>query len=82
MYALKDPAVGPALRAVLAREPLSDADADEVVALVRGSTGVAEAERQAHEFADRARAELAIFPDSEARGALESICDYVVERRT
>jgi geranylgeranyl pyrophosphate synthase len=43
---------------------------------------VAEAERQAHEFADRARAELAIFPDSEARGALESICDYVVERRT
>jgi geranylgeranyl pyrophosphate synthase len=82
MYALKDPAVGPALRPVLAREPLSDADCDEVVALVRGSAAVAEAERRAHEFADRARAELAIFPDSEARSALESICDYVVERRT
>ncbi|HEY2704823.1 MAG TPA: polyprenyl synthetase family protein [Candidatus Dormibacteraeota bacterium] len=82
MYALKDPEVGPALRTVLAREPLSDADADEVVGLVRGSTGVVEAERRAHEFTDRARAELAIFPECEARSALESICDYVVERRT
>ena len=82
MYALKDPEVGPSLRPLLAREPLSDADADAVVALVRGSRAVADAEARAHEFADRARAELDIFPDSEARGALESICDYVVERRT
>jgi heptaprenyl diphosphate synthase component 2 len=82
MYALKDPAVGPALRAVLAREPLGDADCDEVVTLVRGSGGVAAASARAHDFADRARAELAAFPESEARAALESICDYVVERRT
>jgi len=82
MYALKDEALGPSLRSILAREPLGDADCDEVVALVRGSGAVAEAERRAHEFADRARAELAIFPECEARGALESICDYVVERRT
>ena len=82
MYALKDPEVGPSLRPLLAREPLSDADCDAVVGLVRGSRAVADAEARAHEFADRARAELDVFPDSEARGALESICDYVVERRT
>jgi heptaprenyl diphosphate synthase len=82
MYALKDPAVGPELRSLLAHEPLSDADCDAVVALVRRSRAVSEAEGRAHEFADRARAELGIFPDSEARRALESICDYVVERRT
>ena len=49
---------------------------------MRGSGAVAGAEARAHEFADRARAELVIFPESEARGALESICDYVIERRT
>jgi heptaprenyl diphosphate synthase component 2 len=82
MYALDDPSVAPSLRSVLAREPLGDADCDQVVALVRSSRGVAKASARAHEFADRARAELAVFPDCEARSALESICDYVVERRT
>ncbi|HEX3606045.1 MAG TPA: polyprenyl synthetase family protein [Candidatus Dormibacteraeota bacterium] len=82
MCALRDPAVAPSLRALLAGEQLTDAQCDEVVALVRRSTGLVEAERSAHEYADRARAELAIFPPSEARSALESICDYVVERRT
>jgi heptaprenyl diphosphate synthase len=81
MYALQDPAVEPRLRTLLAREPIREQDYDEVVALVRGSTAVARAERHAHEFADRARSELSVFPTSEPRTVLEKVCDYVVERR-
>ncbi len=80
MYALEDPEVGSQLRAVLAREKLEDADFAEVVSLVRGSTGVERSERRAHEFADRARAELSVFPPSTTRSTMESLCDYVVER--
>jgi heptaprenyl diphosphate synthase len=81
MYALRDEALGPRLRELLAREPISEADYDEVVALVRDSPAIAQAERHAHEFADRASAELAVFPRSESRAVLEKVCDYVVERR-
>ena len=81
MYALQDPAVEPRLRTLLARDPIREQDYDEVVALVRGSTAVARAERHAHDFADRARSELSVFPTSEPRTVLEKVCDYVVERR-
>jgi heptaprenyl diphosphate synthase len=81
MYALRDPALSARLRALLAREPIGEDGYDEVVALVRGSSAIAQAERHAHEFADRARSELSVFPVSEPRSVLEKVCDYVVERR-
>jgi heptaprenyl diphosphate synthase len=81
MYALKDAAVEPRLRALLAHEPMSEPDYDEVVRLVRESPAIERAEKHAHEFADRARAELAVFPQSQQRAVLEKVCDYVVERR-
>ncbi len=81
MYALRDAAVGPAIRERLAREPVRDDDYDAVVAMVRDSPAVELAERHAHEFADRASAELAVFPPSQPRTVLEKVCDYVVERR-
>jgi heptaprenyl diphosphate synthase len=81
MYALRDGALGPRLRELLSRQPVREQDYDAIVALVRGSSAVELAERHAHEFADRARAELAVFPESEPRGVLETVCDYVVERR-
>jgi heptaprenyl diphosphate synthase len=81
MYALKDAAVEPRLRALLAHEPMSEPDYDEVVRLVRESPAIERAEKHAHEFADRARAELAVFPQSQPRAVLEKVCDYVVERR-
>lgn len=82
MYALRDPTTGPALRRVLGRRPLGDADYAEIVELVRRSWGIARAEADAHAFADRAREELGIFPDTVRRRTLEALCDYVVERRT
>lgn len=81
MYALREEDAAPRIRALLAREPVSDAAYSEVVSLVRTSPAIARAERHAHEFADRARTELAVFPESEPRSVLEKVCEYVVERR-
>ncbi|MBV9525946.1 MAG: polyprenyl synthetase family protein, partial [Candidatus Dormibacteraeota bacterium] len=81
MLALRDPDSGPPLRQLLNRSELSEDDYDRVVALVRESAAIPEAEQHAHEFAARARAELIAFPDSTSRTTLERICDYVVERR-
>ncbi|HEY6379389.1 MAG TPA: polyprenyl synthetase family protein [Candidatus Dormibacteraeota bacterium] len=80
MYALSDRHTEGRLRAVLARQPLGDPDYAEVVALVRESCGVEQTEARAREFGERARAELAVFPESEARTTLEALCGYVVER--
>jgi heptaprenyl diphosphate synthase len=82
MLALHDSPVAASLRAVLAREEMSDADCETVVRLVRESGAIAQAEAQAHDFAQRARAQIAAFPPSPARTTLEQVCDYVVDRRT
>ncbi|MGH7723724.1 MAG: polyprenyl synthetase family protein [Candidatus Dormibacteria bacterium] len=82
MFALQDPAVAPALREVLAREPVSDSDYEQVVRLVRRSGAIERTESQAHDFALRARAQLASFERSASRTTLEMVCEYVVERRT
>jgi len=81
MYALQDAAIGPRLRPLLERAPMRDRDYDDVVALVRESPAIVMSEQDAQRFADRARAELDVFPPSVVRSTLESICDYVVERR-
>ena len=80
MLALQDAATAQPLRTVLSREPMSDADYDEVMRLVRDSGAIEAAAAQAHDFASRAREQLAVFPPSEARSTLELVCDYVVDR--
>ncbi len=82
MLALQDARVAPALRAVLAKGQLSDADCETVVRLVRDSDAIERTEAQAHDFAQRARTQLAVFDPSPARSSLEQVCDYVVDRRT
>jgi heptaprenyl diphosphate synthase len=70
------------LDAVLAKPVLDDADYAEVVRLVRGSRGIDESYAYAKTFGDKARAELAAFPPSAYRDALESLTYYVVGRRS
>ncbi len=82
MLALQEAVTGPRLRAVLAKEQMTDADYDEIVALVRHSGAIDRTEAQAHDFAMRARAKLGTFDPSPARSTLERVCDYVVQRRT
>ena len=81
MLALQDPLAGERLRAVLDKRTLDDSDYARVVQLVRASPAIAEAERHAHEFAERARNALEGFEDSAPRRALARVCDYVVDRR-
>jgi geranylgeranyl pyrophosphate synthase len=69
------------LAAVLAKPALDDADYAEVVRLVRDSIGIDESYAYAKTFGDKARAELAAFPPSAYRDALESLTYYVVGRR-
>jgi heptaprenyl diphosphate synthase len=70
------------LAAVLAKPVLDDADYAEVVRLVRDSNGIDESYAYAKTFGDKARAELAAFPPSAYRDALESLTYYVVGRRS
>ncbi len=82
MLALEDSPVAPVLREVLAHDPLSDADCETVVRLVRESGAIERTEAQAHDFAQRARMQLAAFAPSPARTTLEQVCHYVVDRRS
>jgi geranylgeranyl pyrophosphate synthase len=49
---------------------------------VRESGAIERTEAQAHDFAQRARRQLAAFDPSPARSSLEQVCDYVVDRRS
>ena len=81
MLALHDGETAAKLRVILDQRSLSEGDYDTVVTLVRDSPAIARAEEHAQQFAERARAELAAFPQSSAGATLERVCDYVVERR-
>jgi len=81
MLALNDPAAASELRRILGKRDLDDVDYDEIVRLVRESPAITAAEHHAHEFAERAAAELDVFDGSPAKEALVRACDYVVERR-
>jgi geranylgeranyl pyrophosphate synthase len=81
MLALQHADVNEQLRVILEKRRLDDSDYDAVVQLVRASAAIAEAERHAHAFAERARAALDVFPESDTRRTLARVCDYVVDRR-
>lgn len=65
----------------LTAAPIPD-DSDHLTALglLRAHPALGQAQEQAREWADAARAPLAALPDTPARAALERLCDYVVAR--
>ena len=56
--------------------------ASEILELVRREGTLQEVEQRARALADEARVALALFPDSEARSALEFAPDFVLHRRS
>ena len=71
---------GPRLRELLAA-PITDDDlVEEALVLLRKSPGLEQAVRTLAEYADRARAELKVLPESPAREALDMLARYVVAR--
>lgn len=81
LHALDDDGpIGDRLRAILVGPVTEDAVVDEAIELLGRSTGMARARNTLGEYADRARAELAQLPESEARTALESLVAFTVAR--
>jgi heptaprenyl diphosphate synthase len=78
-YALaQDP--DPRLVALLAGPITEDDAVDEALTLLRKSPGLEQAVRTLGDYADRARAELAVLPPCSARDALDMLARYVVAR--
>jgi heptaprenyl diphosphate synthase len=69
------------LRVILAGGPVTDATRHaEALDLLRRSPGLARARADVREYAGRARAQLVALPLVPAWFALESLCDFVIER--
>ncbi|HEY2272989.1 MAG TPA: polyprenyl synthetase family protein [Jatrophihabitantaceae bacterium] len=81
LYALAgdDPAEA-RLRDLVAKPLVDDAEHLEALELLRGSDAMRAARVTMSEYADQARAMLAVLPDVPARAALAALCDLVTER--
>ncbi len=81
LYALEDtdPA-GARLRELVSGPVTDDAEHAEALRLLRASPGMEKARDTLRSYAKSARALLAPLPDVPARHALESLCDFVVDR--
>ena len=58
----------------------TDADLDEALRLMAGTGAIRLTLDRAAQFAAQAKADLAIFPPSPLRGALQAVADYTVSR--
>jgi octaprenyl-diphosphate synthase len=81
LWALENLPAGAVLRRVVEEENPSDDEVGQAVRLVAGSPAIDFAQAEAERFAGQAREALAIFPNGEARRALEGLADYAVRRR-
>ncbi len=68
------------LRELVAAPVTDDAEHAEALALLRSSGSLERATGVLREYADRARAQLAVVPAGDVRDALSALCDYVVTR--
>ncbi|RVW01538.1 polyprenyl synthetase family protein [Rhodococcus spongiicola] len=81
LYALhEDGPEADRLRVLLDGPVTDDADLAEALALLERSAGMTAAKAKLGEYADRARAELALLPQGPANEALVRLVDYTVER--
>ncbi|HLM07733.1 MAG TPA: polyprenyl synthetase family protein [Blastococcus sp.] len=68
------------LRELVARPVTDEREHAEALALLRSSSGLAQATVVLGQYADRARARLGPVPAGDVRDALSALCDYVVTR--
>lgn len=82
IYALEHEGNGRAawVEEMLRSEQLTDQQVGEVVAWVKSSSGIEEAQKLAHHYGMRARALLSEFPGSPERTVLEKLVDFVITR--
>ncbi|MFQ5575442.1 MAG: polyprenyl synthetase family protein [Anaerolineae bacterium] len=77
---LDDRPAHPTILKAVAREPLSGAEIERVVAEIRASGGIRQAMAEARRFARQAQDALTPLPNNEYRQALAYIADYAVAR--
>src|SRR6478609_326377 len=80
LYTLADPAADPRLRELVSGPITSDSELGEAVTLLSSSPGMAQARDTLSGYADAAKAELALLPDSSSMQALSSLVRFVVAR--
>ncbi|MET3427708.1 heptaprenyl diphosphate synthase [Actinoplanes tereljensis] len=85
LYALADDdntdASAVRLREILAIGPITDDDLHaEALTLLRESAAMKRARETVRNYAEEARAQLAPLPASEAKRAMEALCDYIADR--
>ena len=68
------------LREILGRDEKSDADVRRALEIMRSGDAVARAMQLGRDYTDKAKAQLDIFPDSDAKAMLCDIADYVLSR--
>ena len=68
------------LREVLASDEKNDAQVARALEIMRAGDAVARSMQLARDYTDKAKAELDIFPDSDAKSMLQDIADYVLSR--
>jgi octaprenyl-diphosphate synthase len=68
------------IRRIIDAEELSKEDLDYVCQLIDTKDGIRYTHTKASERIEKAKQQLALFPDSEARQALYTLADYVVSR--
>lgn len=65
---------------VISCETLDEEDFRKVVSMVRAHGGIEYSVQKAHEYVNRGKDRLTLFPDSPGKQALLSLADYVVTR--
>ena len=56
-------------------------DTRQVIKFVRDNGGIEYALKTAHEYSEKAKESLKIFPDSPSKIALEALVDFVIDRK-
>ena len=80
LWTLKHSLDADELRDILARDEKSDADVTRALEIMRAGDAVTRSLKLARDYTDKAKAQLDIFPDSEAKSMLNDIADYVLSR--
>ena len=80
LWTLKHSPDADELRDILARDEKSDADVARALEIMRSGDAIARSMRLGRDYAEKAKAQLDIFPPSDAKAMLCDIADYVLSR--
>ena len=69
------------LRDILASEEKTDDQVARALEIMRAGDAVMRSTKLARDYTDKAKAQLDIFPDSDAKSMLNDIADYVLSRQ-